>query len=77
MAEEVVVNREVDIDNDGIPNCQDNDADGNGIPNYRDRDSDGDGRLDSDEGVGDRDKDGVLNYLDRDTSQTFLPFIRK
>lgn len=58
------LNKTVDSDKDGIPNCQDDDADGDGTPNYQDTDSDNDGQLDSVEGTGDSDGDGVANYLD-------------
>jgi CSLREA domain-containing protein len=42
-------NETLDSDNDGIPNCWDNDVDGDGLDNYQDPDSDGDGTPDSEE----------------------------
>ena len=56
----------LDTDNDGVPNCRDNDVDGDGIPNYLDGDSDGDGIPDAQEGTDDDDADGVPNWLDDD-----------
>lgn len=42
-------NTTLDSDDDGLPNCQDNDVDGDGIPNYLDLDSDGDCTPDAEE----------------------------
>ena len=67
----------IDTDEDGRPNCRDNDVDGDGIPNYLDTDSDGDGKPDSVE-IGsptnptDTDGDSIPDYLDsEDEKQNF------
>jgi hypothetical protein len=77
---ECVVN--IDTDEDGIPNCEDDDddgdgvptrdeqgldTDGDGIPNYLDADDDGDTYPTSFElQLGDSDEDGIPDYLDDD-----------
>ncbi|MCG8580462.1 MAG: gliding motility-associated C-terminal domain-containing protein, partial [Bacteroidales bacterium] len=71
-----------DLDDDGIPNDEDDDSDGDGIldedegdvdtdgdgtPDYKDLDSDDDGILDEDEGDGDTDGDGTEDFRDDDS----------
>jgi hypothetical protein len=81
----------IDTDEDGRPNCRDNDVDGDGIPNYLDTDSDGDGKPDSVE-IGsptnptDTDGDSIPDYLDSEDitpnfgiilQSVYVPFIKK
>ena len=58
-----------DLDEDGIPDCEEgeDDADGDGIPHCTDPDSDGDNLPDSAEGTQDSDEDGATDYLDNDS----------
>jgi hypothetical protein len=77
-----------DLDEDGIPDCNDadddgdgmstadegsSDPDGDGLPNSLDDDSDGDGLSDLDEGNGDFDGDGIPDFLDTDADGDGLP----
>lgn len=61
--------RDLDSDQDGIPDAVEgtHDADGDGQPNFTDRDADGDSIPDSLEGADDPDQDGRPNYLDSDS----------
>jgi uncharacterized repeat protein (TIGR01451 family) len=54
----------LDTDDDGTPNCQDNDVDGDGTANFLDTDSDGDGIPDESEGTGDNNGNGIPDFLD-------------
>ena len=72
----------LDIDGDGVANCEDSDSDddgipdlnegnfdtdGDGVPDFVDLDSDGDHILDAYEGVDDPDDDGIPNFRDLDS----------
>lgn len=82
------VETSVDVDGDGVGNCEDDDSDGDGIPDIVEGggDTDGDGRadfldLDSDddnildqfEGTDDTDEDGVPNFRDLDSDADGWP----
>ena len=66
--------RNLDADNDGIPDSVEGtaDTDGDGTPNYLDTDSDGDGIDDSIETIVDTDGDGLPDYLDLDSDSDGL-----
>ncbi|RMF30950.1 MAG: hypothetical protein D6759_10940 [Chloroflexi bacterium] len=71
----------MDSDNDGTPNCQDNDVDGDGIPNFQDTDSDGDGVPDADESHTDPEPSpfghsGLPAWLDP-VRHVFLPVVTR
>jgi hypothetical protein len=80
-ADDFCTNVNVDQDDDGIPNCQDNDVDADTIPNYRDSDSDGDSipdiveAGDGDPGTPpvDSDGDGLSNFVDLDSDNDDKP----
>ncbi len=67
--------RDLDSDNDGIPDADegDGDTDGDGTPDYLDEDSDGDGIPDSVEGDVDTDGDGVPDFQDLDSDNDGIP----
>ncbi len=67
--------RDIDSDNDQIPDSVEltGDPDLDTIPNYRDPDSDGDFIPDVIEGTGDIDGDTIPNYLDLDSDGDGIP----